>query len=226
MLDQGISQTSMNKRGEIKYRQMVAFGEPDKVLSLCKTRINERSNLFKKIKMYNFDFSPFLEIGTERGQIPLYLVNEDGDYGVGIDLSLDSLKVSKNIKKYMGYERTASFICGDALRLPFHDRSFNFVFCFQTLHHFASLGPIFDEIIRVLKDNGYFFFAEEGCRDNIDVKLWPDINRVIELKYDIIENAFTREIWDKEISKFKAIFVEHTSLYEGYEHISALLRKL
>jgi GT2 family glycosyltransferase/SAM-dependent methyltransferase len=225
MLDMGIPQTEINKMGEIEYRKRAAFGEPDKVLAMCKSRIDERRLVFEKLKGRKIKLSRFLEIGSERGQTALYLSNEENAAGVGLDISAESLKVSREIKKYMNYPGGPEFICSDACRLPFKDESFEFVFCFQTLHHFATIAPLLDEIKRILKPGGHFFFAEEGCRENANVPIWPDRNDVEELKYNIIENAFTRDVWEKEMSKFERIYTEYCPLFEGYNHISALLKK-
>lgn len=170
--------------------------------------------------------SPSLEIGTERGQQVLWLANAEQAFSVGLDISLDVLKRASIVKEDLSYPRDALLVCGDALCLPFRDNSFEFVFCFQTLHHFTYLGTLFDEIKRVLRPGGRFFFSEEGCRDDETVPLWPDPHKVLELDYGIIENAFTKDIWLREISRFDVIFVEYSPpLWQGYRHISALLRK-
>jgi glycosyltransferase involved in cell wall biosynthesis/ubiquinone/menaquinone biosynthesis C-methylase UbiE len=220
------SQTMEAKQGEIAFRQQASFGEPDKVLKMCRQRIKERASTFKKLRESGIELSPCLEIGAERGQSSLYLANKWNCVTVALDISKASLLVAPRVQKDMGYHKSSHLVCADALQLPFAAESFNLVCCFQTLHHFTYLGDLFEEIRRVLRPGGHFFFAEEGCRDDESIPLWPDPDNVDELRYGIIENVFTQKTWLQEMGRFTVVSTSYSQpLYEGTRHISALLRK-
>lgn len=71
------------------------------------------------------------------------------------DLVLQSLC---EIKKDSG---TLS-VCGNVLRLPFKDESFDIVFCIDLIHHFATenISVPLKEMFRVTKPDGYMFIEE------------------------------------------------------------------
>lgn len=48
----------------------------------------------------------------------------------------------------------AAWACGDAHRLPFHDRAFDLVTCRAAAHHFGDVGLALAEAARVLKRGG------------------------------------------------------------------------
>jgi 2-polyprenyl-3-methyl-5-hydroxy-6-metoxy-1,4-benzoquinol methylase len=84
-----------------------------------------------------------LDVGTGLGDIPCRARQLAAKNGVdlttiGLDSALELARASK---------RAVSFtVCGDALRLPFADRSVDIVMCSQVLHHFA--GPDATTLLR------------------------------------------------------------------------------
>ncbi len=72
---------------------------------------------------------------------------------VGLDLSLDMLKASREVT-------TVSLVCGDGCCLPLASASFDAVFCRGSIHHVPDLKLAFQEIVRVLKPGGYLIFSE------------------------------------------------------------------
>jgi 2-polyprenyl-3-methyl-5-hydroxy-6-metoxy-1,4-benzoquinol methylase len=76
-----------------------------------------------------------LDVGTGLGDIPCRakaLANQNGVdlTTVGLDSALELTRASKPAVSFA--------VCGDALRLPFADRSVDVVMCSQVLHHFAG----------------------------------------------------------------------------------------
>ncbi len=53
---------------------------------------------------------------------------------------------------------------GSGLRLPFANRHFGHVLCFDTLHHISDYAAIFREFARVLVAGGRAVFVEPGAR--------------------------------------------------------------
>jgi SAM-dependent methyltransferase len=58
-------------------------------------------------------------------------------------------------------DQAPMLISCDAHHIPFLPNSFQFVFAYQTLHHFENPIPVLAECYRVLGKGGYLFFNEE-----------------------------------------------------------------
>jgi ubiquinone/menaquinone biosynthesis C-methylase UbiE len=76
-----------------------------------------------------------LDVGTGLGDIPCRARNIATRVGVelttiGLDSALELARASRPV--------LGTTVCGDALRLPFADRSVDIVMCSQVLHHFAG----------------------------------------------------------------------------------------
>ena len=80
-----------------------------------------------------------LDVGTGLGDIPCHakaLANQNGVdlTTIGLDSALELTRASKPAVSFT--------VCGDALRLPFADRSVDVVMCSQVLHHFAGADAL------------------------------------------------------------------------------------
>lgn len=71
----------------------------------------------------------------------------------GIDLSKNSIKIAK--ETYPDVE----FIVGDINNLPFDNDSFDFVYSSLAVHYSATPEKVYEEVYRVLNDNGEFLFS-------------------------------------------------------------------
>jgi ubiquinone/menaquinone biosynthesis C-methylase UbiE len=76
-----------------------------------------------------------LDVGTGLGDIPFRARDFAAQHGVdlttvGLDSALELARASR--------ETVGVSVCGDALSLPFADRSVDVVMCSQVLHHFAD----------------------------------------------------------------------------------------
>ncbi len=94
-----------------------------------------------------------LDIGCGAG----FLTNEFADRGyvvTGIDNSPDSLRVARNHDK----SGSVNYVAGDALHLPFPDKSFDVVTCMDFLEHVSAPKSYIAEAARILKPGGLFFF--------------------------------------------------------------------
>lgn len=105
--------------------------------------------------------SPFLEIGAGSVQRSAALINNYEAAGAATDISQNSLKDSPFVISMLGYDRLPMLVCCDAHHVPFLPDSFQFVFAYQTFHHFANPVPVFAECHRVLGNGGHLFFNEE-----------------------------------------------------------------
>ena len=78
---------------------------------------------------------------------------------VSLDLSQRMLTQAKGHTSWLS---RASFVQGDASRLPFASASFDIVVANQLLPWAPDPQPVFEEVARVLKDGGVFAFATLG----------------------------------------------------------------
>lgn len=101
-----------------------------------------------------------LDLGCGEGRHLIALsISEEVD-AIGVDLSPSDLATAR--------ERMAEFssevpvpglfavLCGDALRLPFEDNSFDAVICSEVLEHIPDYRGALDELSRIIKPGGYF----------------------------------------------------------------------
>ena len=72
---------------------------------------------------------------------------------IGIDLSKESIKLAQ--KTYPNFE----FFVGDMHQLPFKNESFDFVYSSLTVHYSDKPNLVYDEVYRVLKNEGQFLFS-------------------------------------------------------------------
>ena len=123
-------------------------------------RVNTTFTAMQRLKDSGVGLTPFLEVGAERGQRSLVLTNDFNAKGFAVDLSFEQLKTLDYWKEFFKKPELPIRVCCNIYSLPFRENSFRFAFCYQFLHHFPALEPVFREIHRVLA-HGYFFFDEE-----------------------------------------------------------------
>lgn len=107
-----------------------------------------------------------LDVGCGTG-IPLAaLVRERGGRRLtGLDLSLAMLEQGR---EKLGH--SASWVVGDAVRLPFHSETFELAVSLNTLHHWSQPVAALDEIRRVLRSGGRIAITD-WCRDDWIMRL-------------------------------------------------------
>ena len=196
-------------------------GEPDKsqIISVLRERVVNSRKIFRDLKKKGVTISPFLEIGAEKGQRAALLTSEFGAQGFALDISYESLRSLKYFAKKLHLKKVPILICADAENLPLANNSIPFVFAFQTLHHFPTPKKAITEMQRVSSQTIYF--SEEPVAQTFNLGLWKrnfnltNIEKILksflilpflsklggtEDKYDILENEFTIETWQKSLS--------------------------
>lgn len=226
------------KLGEVNFRQKLVrqhlgkessfTGEPGQreILAILKERISITRKIFKKLQARGIALSPFLEIGAEKGQRSLVLVNDFGASGFAADISRESLAAGKKFAKILGFRKLPALVCCDAYRLPFASGSIPFVFCFETLHHFPDPAPIIKEVYRVLTPGGVFYFGEEPVKQSFNLRLWrrgyrlnplerflktlgilPFLSRIgaAEVNHGVLEEEFDLKTWKTALKPFSKV---------------------
>ena len=94
-----------------------------------------------------------LDIGSADGTFTRVLAEKsNADKVVGIDLLERSVSYAK---RRFARSKVVSFKVADAHNLPFPDKTFDGVFCLETMEHVEEPIKVAEEIHRVLKDDGY-----------------------------------------------------------------------
>ena len=104
--------------------------------------------------------SRILEIGCGRGAGALLIKNTFHLRHVhALDLDIDMIRKAD---LYLSHKEKdgISFLVGDVCALPFEDSTMDAVFGFGVLHHVPDWQRALDEIVRVLKCGGIYFFEE------------------------------------------------------------------
>ena len=101
--------------------------------------------------------SKVLDVGTGPGFVAIAVARRLRDSNcevVGLDLSKAMLAMAAENAQRAGLDGVLAWRQGDAKAMPFDDGEFDFVVCNDSLHHWQDPLAVFDEIARVLKDDG------------------------------------------------------------------------
>lgn len=94
---------------------------------------------------------PMLDLGCAEGKIAAILFN--GRKLIGIDNCWELLRHNKKTDVYR------ALVLADACRMPYRDNTFLSVFSNCVIEHIPDIDCLLDEVRRVLRDKGDFFFT-------------------------------------------------------------------
>lgn len=162
-----------------------------------KSRIDKAKKAEKVLRNYlnNLSDLTMLDIGSSSGIIANYFASKVKKV-YGIDIDEQAIKHAQKIKKH----KNVIFKTGDAMHLPFEDKKFNVVLCMHVYEHVPNSNKLFQEIHRVLKDDGICYLAAQNSA-------WP-----IEPHYNL---PFLSYLPQKLANIYIRIF---TNKNEYYEH--------
>jgi demethylmenaquinone methyltransferase/2-methoxy-6-polyprenyl-1,4-benzoquinol methylase len=95
-----------------------------------------------------------LDIATGTGDLAMELLRQGARRVVGADFCPDMLAAAVLKTRATGASAAATFVAGDAMRLPFHDDTFDCVVNGFMLRNVSDLATTFRELCRVLKPGG------------------------------------------------------------------------
>ena len=91
----------------------------------------------------------------------------------GIDYSIESVKLSKEVNEKLIDEGKVEILEGNVKDLPFEDNAFDIVTAFETVYFWPDIEKCFGEVKRVLKPGGIFLIGlETNGSDNFIMKFW------------------------------------------------------
>ncbi len=102
-----------------------------------------------------------LDVGTGPGIFPIFLCKALPEFRIkGIDLSPIMVEIARRNAMEEGLEERIEFEVGSAYCLPCENRSVDLLLCINTLHHLDQPIEFFNEVERVLKEDGGFVIVD------------------------------------------------------------------
>jgi ubiquinone/menaquinone biosynthesis C-methylase UbiE len=157
-----------------------------------------------------------LDMGTGPGFVAIEvarLLQGSGRQVAGMDLSQVMLALAAESAAKAGLNGILSWRKGDVKAMPFGDGEFDLVVSNDSLHHWDNPLPVFDEIARVLKEDGRCFVHDSKRL----LRWWPWLFvKTISLT---IPRDFRVHWWNSIRSSYTADELEailHRSRLEGW----------
>lgn len=118
------------------------------------------SKRLQEICKYLEPKSKVLDIGCGFGSHALDIAKDKNCFVVGVDLNLERLSIANDRSSQ---NDNALFIMGNATKLPFKDKEFDYVILSEFIHHIREILPqILLEIRRVLSNGGKLIIADHN----------------------------------------------------------------
>ena len=104
-------------------------------------------------------YGRILEAGTGRGHFTLEIAKK-GYSLTTYDIDNEMQKIAKMNIAYAGLSDKVNFVIEGKEKLGFKDKSFDVIFCVNTLHHIEKPDMVLNEFIRILADNGKIILSD------------------------------------------------------------------
>jgi len=231
----GMERKNQSISGEIEYRKKLVrqqilgtdhhFDDHKSCLdevyeSWMKPQIEKLDELMSKVQEVCKP-SYFLELGSENSHLGLHLKKQYGIDGVCTDLSFDTLHIGvPKVAEKLGVKKIPSFLVADTHSLPFPDESFDFIFCFGSLHHFYDLRTAVKEIRRVCMPGGVFLTSYDPIKPVLRANTPENCS---EISYGVLENSYT--LWEYTRA-LKSSFLDVNVVYSESADRLELLNKI
>jgi 2-polyprenyl-3-methyl-5-hydroxy-6-metoxy-1,4-benzoquinol methylase len=148
----------------------------------------ERGKLVKSIinQVINLEGLKILDLGSGEGGTSRVLAQNN--FIVSYDLNISRLK------RQTGSELNNIKVNGDATQLPFADKSFDVIILQDVIEHLAGLETLYDELLRVLKDDGTIYLSTPNKLSIINLFSDPHFGLplISILKRDTIKKYFLK----------------------------------
>jgi SAM-dependent methyltransferase len=182
--------STKDKKGEITFMNYGMAGRTP-ALNLIPEQEKDRYSM----QMYHFVANKIdlkgrsmLEVGCGRGGGLNYIKEHLNPRSVtGLDLNQKAINFCQNFH----CQKNATYVQGDAQKIPFENDSFDVVLNVESSHRYPEPQKFFHEVYRVLKPGGYFLFTDFRTDDavpNMELQLKTSRLGLIE-KEDISRNV-------------------------------------
>lgn len=145
---------SFDQNWKLRKEALYNHWTPSKPENQIQLAFSQHWSLFSKILKENgITSGKSLEVGCGRASISSYFSQNNFDVTC-LDLSAEVISLAQEIFRKNGHK--GNFVVGDALDLPFEDKSFDVVVSIGLLEHFEDIYRPISEQYRILKDGGVF----------------------------------------------------------------------
>lgn len=100
-----------------------------------------------------------LEAGTGKGYLTLELAKKGYEFTT-YDIDPEIQRIAKMNLAHAGLIDSVNLVIEGKDRLSFEDKSFDVIFCVNTLHHLEKSAEVLDEFLRILSDNGKLILSD------------------------------------------------------------------
>ena len=151
-----------------------------------------------------------LEVGCGRGSLSCYFSDAGYDCTL-LDISESIIDVARKI--FEANNLKAAFKVGDAIALPFEDKSFDIVFSIGLLEHFEDIEPPIREQIRVLDNGGLLIgYVVPKYTDSIQ----KDFEWINEILKGYVQELDSEGVEKKEVFRSDTASEQYISILEKY----------
>ena len=127
------------------------------------------NSVLQRLKI-NITYCRVLDVGCGLGKLSEYANRKNATY-VGMDITVTLARLAKDQAPQSG----VYFGVADAQRLPFPDKSFDYIFCVDVFEHLAHQDWACAEFSRILKDKGAVFLSVPNYSNVCGIlKLWQE----------------------------------------------------
>ena len=170
---------------------IIGFEKSFKEKNYYNKQTQDNNHLNKIIECLNIkDNMKILDLGTGSGYLAFNIAKKYNNVTIiGLDIVKETLERNKEKAKDNNL-CNVSFISYDGIELPFDNKTFDMVITRYALHHFPNLDKTFNEIDRVLKNNGLLFISDPKPND-IDINRFVD--KYMQKKKDGHIKFYTKE---------------------------------
>lgn len=113
--------------------------------------------------------SKVLDVGCGIGGPCRMLADEFDCETTGVDLSNEFIRTAIKLSELVGLANKTEFVCGDATKLSFTDKSFDAVWTQHVQMNILDKDKFYSEIHRVLNDNGTLIYYDIFKNNNEEV---------------------------------------------------------
>lgn len=164
--------------------------------------IIEKSQDFFLKKFLDIDFLPFkgnfLEAGCRSGYTTHVIASLRRDIQItGLDFSEKSLEFATNFSKENNFSNT-SFHKQDLRELNLKENFYDVVMCSGVLHHISHPKPIFEQLCKAVKNNGFIIIGLYHPWGRVSTHLRQKIFRITRGKFRWIDTRIRTENWSYE----------------------------
>lgn len=139
-----------------------------------------------------------LDVACGTGYGVGYMMEKGVGRIVGVDISMAAVNYAG---ERFGKHNKVSFVCADAIRLPFPDDTFDIVVSFETIEHIRQYRKFLAECRRVLKEDGLLVCSTPNRRI-----FSPNLTKPL--------NTFhVREFWPEEFYRLLRRYFAPITLY-------------